>query len=104
VDRQPFQAAHPPRHGRWRSRTTRLGPPALERTRQAYYGAHPPGGVIKPAYRGAALLELHWLLVLPIADKHAWDRGRLPRAWANATAAFRFAARYGHSATARRTA
>jgi hypothetical protein len=34
-------------------------------------------------YRGAALLALHVLLVLTVAGKYAWDRDRLPRAWAN---------------------
>src|SRR5689334_24554821 len=40
---------------------------------------------MKTAYRGAALMALHCLLVLTVAGKYAWDRGRLPRAWANAT-------------------
>jgi hypothetical protein len=40
---------------------------------------------MKPAYRGAALMMLHCLLVLTIAGKYAWDRDRLPRAWANTT-------------------
>ena len=40
---------------------------------------------MKPAYRGAALLVLQCLLVLTVAGKYAWDRGRLPRAWANTT-------------------
>lgn len=40
---------------------------------------------MKPAYRGVTLLALHCLLVLAIGGKYAWDRNRLPRAWANAT-------------------
>ena len=40
---------------------------------------------MKPFYRGAALMVLHCLLVLSVAGKFAWDRERLPRAWANAT-------------------
>ena len=40
---------------------------------------------MKPVWRGAALLLLQCLLVLAVAGKYAWDRGRLPRAWANAT-------------------
>jgi hypothetical protein len=40
---------------------------------------------MKPAYRGTALLVLQCLLVLSVAGKYAWDRDRLPRAWANAT-------------------
>jgi hypothetical protein len=40
---------------------------------------------MKPAYRGVAILVVHCALVLTIAGKYAWDRDRLPRAWANAT-------------------
>jgi hypothetical protein len=40
---------------------------------------------VKASYRGAALLLLQCLLVLSVAGKYAWDRERLPRAWANAT-------------------
>ena len=40
---------------------------------------------MKPAYRGIAITVLHCLLVLTVAGKYAWDRDRLPRAWANAT-------------------
>jgi len=40
---------------------------------------------VKPAYRGIAILVVHCALVLSVAGKYTWDRGRLPRAWANAT-------------------
>ena len=40
---------------------------------------------MRPAYRGIALTALHCFLVLTVAGKYAWDRDRLPRAWANAT-------------------
>ena len=40
---------------------------------------------MKTAYRGIAILVLHCALVLSVAGKYAWDRDRLPRAWANAT-------------------
>jgi hypothetical protein len=40
---------------------------------------------MKPAYRGIALTAVHCLLVLTVAGKYAWDRDRLPHAWANAT-------------------
>src|SRR5262249_12688904 len=55
--------------------------------------AHPSGGpmkaafmpVLKPVYRGVAILVAHCALVLSVAGQYAWDRGHLPRAWANAT-------------------
>jgi hypothetical protein len=40
---------------------------------------------MKRAYHGLGLLALHCALVLTVAAKYAWDRDRLPRAWANAT-------------------
>lgn len=40
---------------------------------------------MKAAYRGVAILVAHCALVLSVAGKYAWDRDRLPRAWANAT-------------------
>jgi hypothetical protein len=40
---------------------------------------------MKPAYRGIAILVVQCALVLSVAGKYAWDRDRLPRAWANAT-------------------
>jgi hypothetical protein len=40
---------------------------------------------MKVAYRGIAILVAHCALVLSVAGKYAWDRDRLPRAWANAT-------------------
>jgi hypothetical protein len=40
---------------------------------------------MRPAYRGIAITVLHCFLVLTVAGKYAWDRDRLPRAWANAT-------------------
>jgi len=40
---------------------------------------------MKPAIRGAVLLAVHCALVLTVAGKYSWDRGRLPRAWANTT-------------------
>jgi hypothetical protein len=40
---------------------------------------------MKPAYRGIAVLVAHCALVLSVAGKYTWDRGNLPRAWANAT-------------------
>jgi hypothetical protein len=40
---------------------------------------------MKPAYRGIAIAVVHCVLVLTVAGKYAWDRDRLPRAWANAT-------------------
>jgi hypothetical protein len=40
---------------------------------------------MKPAYRGVAILVVHCALVMSVAGKYAWDRERLPRAWANAT-------------------
>jgi len=41
--------------------------------------------VLKPVYRGVAILVAHCALVLSVAGQYAWDRGHLPRAWANAT-------------------
>ena len=40
---------------------------------------------MRMAYRGVAILVVHCALVMSIAGKYAWDRDRLPRAWANAT-------------------
>ncbi|HTS61577.1 MAG TPA: hypothetical protein VMH28_06110 [Candidatus Acidoferrales bacterium] len=40
---------------------------------------------MKPVHRGAIVMVAHCLLVLTVAGKFAWDRDRLPRAWANAT-------------------
>jgi hypothetical protein len=40
---------------------------------------------MKNAWRGIAIAAVHCLLVLSVAGKYAWDRERLPRAWANAT-------------------
>ena len=37
---------------------------------------------MKPLHRGIALGALQCLLVLSVAGKYAWDRERLPRAWA----------------------
>jgi hypothetical protein len=36
---------------------------------------------MKPLHRGIALGVLQCVLVLSVAGKYAWDRGRLPRAW-----------------------
>lgn len=40
---------------------------------------------MKALYRGIAVAVLQCLIVLSIAGKYEWDRGRLPRAWVNAT-------------------
>jgi hypothetical protein len=40
---------------------------------------------MKSLYRGIAILVVHCALIMSVAGKYAWDRGHLPRAWANAT-------------------